>query len=104
MQTVQIARLAQTHGRPRRWQHLAGDCQQLTRTAMRGGDALYIAVVREQVLRTLKYALAKRQKHALAKKEKRDQTYLGMRMYTAVVVMIVCDSNSVCNLILLIGN
>jgi hypothetical protein len=45
-----------------------------------------------------------RKKHALAKKEKRDQTYLGMRMYTAVVVMIVCDSNSVCNLILLIGN
>jgi hypothetical protein len=41
--------------------------------------ALYIAVVREQVLRTLKHALAKRQKHALAKKEKRDRKYLQMQ-------------------------
>ena len=31
--------------------------------------ALYIAVVREKVLRELKYALAKREKHALAKKK-----------------------------------
>jgi hypothetical protein len=35
--------------------------------------------VREQVLRTLEYALAKRQKHALAKKEKRDRKYLQMQ-------------------------
>eukprot|EP01047_Picozoa_sp_COSAG01_P033254 COSAG01_NODE_2439_length_7691_cov_15.896470_6_plen_112_part_00 len=35
--------------------------------------------VQEQVLRTLKYALAKRQKHALAKKENRDRKYLQMQ-------------------------
>ena len=33
----------------------------------------------QQVLRTLKYALAKRQKHALAKKEKRDRKYLQLQ-------------------------
>jgi hypothetical protein len=36
--------------------------------------------VREQVLQTLKYALAKRQEHALAKKEKRDKMYLQMQV------------------------
>jgi hypothetical protein len=35
--------------------------------------------VREQVLRTLKYALAERQQHALAKKEIRDRKYLQMQ-------------------------
>jgi hypothetical protein len=37
-QTVQIARLAATDGRPRRWRDPASDCQQPTRTAMRGGE------------------------------------------------------------------
>eukprot|EP01049_Picozoa_sp_SAG25_P004505 SAG25_NODE_285_length_10382_cov_55.777108_9_plen_186_part_00 len=66
------ARLAVTDGRPRRWHDPAGDCQQPTRATMRGGAG----ALQKQVLRTLKYALAKRQKTALAQKEKRDNRYL----------------------------